>query len=521
MFPSISAEVLQKLLQKIAVLETELFQLKANIETLGNEQNCANKELSSVNITPRKDEPVPILAAKPKQGTERLTGRTLPPRHSTASTPLQQWTTVKGKAKAKMRIEDIPPEKRNVLQGNRFAPLLAEENPTCSSDVRDNVSSSPSRVRRTQRNSVQLKDDDFLPEILIVGDAYLQDVKNMRKRRAKVICFPNLMVSDMNDKIVDLVAAHPTVKTLILHVGTCDTKKGQSEILKQHFKALFNTLSSLSVDVYISGPFPPMPRRGSAMSFSRLYGLNEWLFTTCTEKSVQFIDNFNFLWERKHLFRDGIRLNRDGIKQFLSNLFYSIGSSAPVNARSQKYKTRDSGPAKATAAAGAIKTSGLKGDNVELAEEKYQEEMPPSGGEVEIATGGDEDHTAAPSNGGEDNSKETATGVIGLQEANPNRETATETGTVRDGEMSINEEVQCSSVSSVTSSPMPLLENMPKKSGPPPIPPRLKELGPPPIPPRPEETCHHQHLEDKSPRQLFYSFFGDIRMPRNCEIVLS
>ena len=537
MFPSISAEDFQKLLQKIAVLETELFQLKANIavnlqyginnalpQTLSSGQDCDNKRLSSVNITPRKenrvDEPLPILSAKPKQGTERITGRTLPPRH-------QQWTTVKGKkAKAKMRIEAIPPEKKNVLLGNRFSPLLAEEKPTCSSDVRDNVSSSPSRVRRTQRNSVQLKDDHFLPEILIVGDGALQDVKSMRKRSARVICFPNLMVSDMNDKIVDLVAAHPTVKTLILHVGTRDTKKGQSEILKQHFKALFSTLKSLSVDVYISGPFPPMPRRGGTMNFSRLYSLSEWLLTTCTEKSVHFIDNFNFLWDRKHLFRDETRLNRAGIKQFLSNLFFSIGSSAPAN----ECKTKDSGPAKVTAAAeegiittaGVIKTTGLKADNANLAEEKYQEEMPPSGGEVETATGGDQ--TDTPFNGEEDNPKETETKAIG-----PLEETVSETETDRDGEMSINEEeLQCSSVKCQAT------PSMPKISGPPPVPPRLKELGRPPIPPRPEKSGHRQHLHGP-PRQLgkgliaknwatrqalfAVSEFGDIRIPRNCAIV--
>ena len=58
------------------------------------------------------------------------------------------------------------------------------------------------------------------PEILIVGDDAVKDVKSIRK--AKVLCFPKDKVSDMNDRILDLVAAHPTVKTLILHIGTSD-----------------------------------------------------------------------------------------------------------------------------------------------------------------------------------------------------------------------------------------------------------------------------------------------------------
>ena len=562
MFPSISAEDFQKLLQKIVVLETELFRLKMNMEvnlqygmndttlpqTLGSGQDSANKRLSNVNTTPGKDSRVDkpvswdVFGAKPKLGTERITGRTLcpeitdmaawptlpaRPRHSAASTPLQQWTTVKGKrAKAKTRIEDIHPKKGNVLPGNRFAALLADANPTSSSDVRGDTSSSPSRVRRTQRNSVefvmtekkqqQLIDDHFLPEILIVGDASLQDVKSMRKRSAKVICFPNLMVSDMNDRIVDLVAAHPTVKTLILHIGTCDTKKGQSEILKQHFKALFITLSRLRVDVYISGPLPPVPRRGGTMNFSRLYSLSEWLLTTCTEKSVHFIDNFNFLWDRQHLFRDGIRLNRAGVKQFLSNLFYCVESSAPV--RTQESKIKDNGPAKDTippvseggiiTSAGVMKTTELKRDNADSASSggsqtfsgPFQVEMPPSGGEVETATGGDQDETAPPSNGEEAN-------------CNNNRETATESATDGVGEMPINEEeLQSSSPCSLSMSPIALLEftngmndfvnagtkltPLMKRQAPPPP---CKESGPPPIPLRrhyrnqssvaPQSTC--------------------------------
>ena len=507
-------------------------------QTVGSGQDTANKRLSSVNITPRKenrvDKPAPwaILGAKPKQGTERITGRTLcpeitdmaawpalSPRHSAASTPLQQWTTVKGKkgkkTKAKTRTEDIPPKQGNVLPGNRFAPLLPETNPTCSSDVRRNVSSSPSRVR-TQRNSVefvmtekeqqQLIDDHFLPEILIVGDASLQDVKSMRKRSARVMCFPNLMVSDMNDRIVDLVAAHPTVKTLVLHIGTCDTKKGQSEILKEHFKALFSTLSRLSVDVYISGPLPPVPKRGGTMSFSRLYSLSEWLLTTCTKKSVHFIDNFNFLWDRQHLFHDGIRLNRAGVKQFLSHLFYCIESSAPVKSQKSKDTTPPVADGGIITTAGVFKTTEHKRDNTDsalsgeghakikgsqtLSSPLCQEEMPPSGGQVETATGGDQDETAPPSNG---------------EEANCNRETATETATDRDGEtevdgeMSINEEeLQSPSTSSVSLSPIALLEftdgmndlitagikftplNIKRKAPPPPSMP--KESGPRPTP---------------------------------------
>ena len=41
------------------------------------------------------------------------------------------------------------------------------------------------------------------------------------------------MVSDISEKILAIVAEHPTEKSLILHTGACDAVKQQSEVLKQ------------------------------------------------------------------------------------------------------------------------------------------------------------------------------------------------------------------------------------------------------------------------------------------------
>ena len=243
---------------------------------------------------------------------------------------------------------------------NRFTPLL--EDPRYLPD--DSVSPSwlkmqlkePSvspRGVRTKNNSEnkRLQGD---PEILIVGDDAVKDVKNIRK--AKVLCFPKDKVADINDKILDLVAANPTVKTMILHIGTCDIEEKKSEVLKQHFKALFATLKTLNSDVRvcISGPLPSM--RGGDEYFSRLFALSEWLSTACINESVKFIDNFGFFWDRKHLFTDGNKLNKRGIKLYAANMRYSLGitkarahavpsepsaASSSVTERTQNSKTTD------------------------------------------------------------------------------------------------------------------------------------------------------------------------------------
>ena len=354
---NISTSDYQKLLQKIAVLETEIFQLK---QSRGLKTPLWNR-----------------LGAKPKEIKERITGRThspvvtdltgwpaLPARHS-ASTPLQQWSTAKGKKSAKVRIAKSP-ETLCVKLVNRFTPLLEDPRYLPGDSVSPSwlrmqlkePSVSPRGVRsknNSENKRLQGEKTPVLdPEILIVGDDAVKDVKNIRK--AKVLCFPKDKVADINDKILDLVAANPTVKTIILHIGTCDIEEKKSEVLKQHFKALFATLKTLNSDVRvcISGPLPSM--RGGDEYFSRLFALSQWLATACINESVLFIDNFGFFWDRKHLFTDGNKLNKRGIKLYAANMRYSLGitkarahavpsepsaASSSVTERTQNSKTTD------------------------------------------------------------------------------------------------------------------------------------------------------------------------------------
>ena len=320
------------------MLETEIFRLKQ---------------------TQRLDKPLAwnSLGEKPKM-KERTTGRTPSqstpitddwpalPRHSAASTPLHKWTTAKGKNFAKKTNTVQSPQTPSVHLANRFMPLAEDQR--CPSDDRGSISPSwlteqlleaprsppvdrenvpPSRVRTTSETD---------PDILIVGDAALKGVKSIRKRKAKVICFPKDRVSDMNDRILDLVNKHQTVKTLILHTGTCDTEEKQSEILKDNFRALFNTLSSLNSDIElcISGPLPPM--KGTDENFSRLFSLSKWLLAACTDKKVHFIDNFSFFFDRRHLFADARQLNKQGLRLFMQNVFHAL-----TLAGTQQSKTTD------------------------------------------------------------------------------------------------------------------------------------------------------------------------------------
>ena len=62
----------------------------------------------------------------------------------------------------------------------------------------------------------------------------------------KVLCFPKDMVSDLAEKILHIGAENPTVKNVVLHIGTNDVEKQESEVLKEDFKCLLETVSSLN-----------------------------------------------------------------------------------------------------------------------------------------------------------------------------------------------------------------------------------------------------------------------------------
>ncbi len=100
-----------------------------------------------------------------------------------------------------------------------------------------------------------------------------------------------------------------------------DIRKGQSELLKQDFSELFETLQRLEVQSFISGQ---LPARGTNM-FSRLLGLNTWLQRTCSTKGVNFIYNFNIFWGHRQLFKlDGLHPNKLGARVLKDNFYFSL-----------------------------------------------------------------------------------------------------------------------------------------------------------------------------------------------------
>ncbi|KAK0136906.1 hypothetical protein N1851_026928 [Merluccius polli] len=272
----------------------------------------------------------------------RLTGRTqhletcddtewpaLPSHRRVSSTPVprrkQPWNVAKTKSKSK------PTKDTGILLENRFAPLLQDPD----SPKERSSSSTGERYEAKSYTKRLQKELTTGPQTLIVGDGAVNKTKHFFGKNTKVLCFTNDMVSDISQKILEITAEHPTVKSLVIHTGALDVVKQQSEVLKRDFIDLLNKVRCLNTEVSISGPLPTV-RRGDER-FSRLLMLNRWLKDTCAAQSVNFIDNFNIFWERRHLFEaDGFCLNKSGAELLSYNIFDFLRRSAAAPAKDKR-----------------------------------------------------------------------------------------------------------------------------------------------------------------------------------------
>ncbi|KAK0143284.1 hypothetical protein N1851_018600 [Merluccius polli] len=341
--PPFSTDDYYKLLQKIAVLETKILRLEVNVEVngqYGNETTLPMTQISGKEQANRQ-----MLCAKPKHNSckdksppsdmgRRLTGRTqhletrddtewpaLPSHRRVSSTPVprrkQPWNVAKTKSKSK------PTKDTGILLENRFAPLLQDPD----SPKERSSSSTGERYEAKSYTKRLQKELTTGPQTLIVGDGAVNKTKHFFSKNTKVLCFTNDMVSDISEKILEITAEHPRVKSLVIHTGVLDVVKQQSEVLKQDFNDLLNKVQI--------GPLPTV-RRGDER-FSRLLMLNRWLKDTCAAQSVNFIDNFNIFWERRHLFEaDGLCLNRSGVQLLSYNIFDFLRRSPAAPAKDKR-----------------------------------------------------------------------------------------------------------------------------------------------------------------------------------------
>lgn len=183
----------------------------------------------------------------------------------------------------------------------------------------------PSRPPGPPRPYLASKLSPSPPATIIIGDS---TVRYVSVNNAHTVVFPGATVAVITEKIQEVMTSFPAADSLIVHAGTNDVRKQQSELLKRDFIQLFGVLKHLHYSVSISGP-TPSPGHGPGR-FSRLLSLNSWLQSACRTHNVNFINNFDLFWQRNNLFAvDGLHLNFAGARALSSNFSYCIHHCTP------------------------------------------------------------------------------------------------------------------------------------------------------------------------------------------------
>ncbi len=318
-----------KLLQRIVVLETKLFAgLPKQTEHTADGHHGPPQHTAGESCESSESQQF-IPSVEEQAETDRRTNRW----HKQGARPKGSRDTRLSRVSRIAAVESSTPDtamtrlvSTGILQPpihleNRFEALMnvdeESQNMTKlgSNQPAANIATNRRSRSSRQRHSAQSAAE---PRTLIVGDSI---IRNVSSRTATTCCFPQATVSDVNKELRSIVMKHKTANRVIIHVGKNDIRKRQSEMLKQDFSELFETLQRLEVQSFISGP---LPARGTNM-FSRLLGLNTWLQRTCSTKGVNFIDNFNIFWGHRQLFKlDGLHPNKLGARVLEDNFYFSL-----------------------------------------------------------------------------------------------------------------------------------------------------------------------------------------------------
>ncbi len=165
-------------------------------------------------------------------------------------------------------------------------------------------------------------------DAVVIGDSIVRHVRaTLAEGKVHTHCLPGARVLDVSVQIPAILKDDESVAAVVIHAGANDTKLRQTETLKRDFRSLIETVRSTSpaTTIIVSGPLPTY-RRGHER-FSRLFALNEWLFSWCTEQKILFVNNWNLFWERPRLFRaDGLHPSRVGAELLSDNITRTLRS---------------------------------------------------------------------------------------------------------------------------------------------------------------------------------------------------
>ncbi|XP_048010430.1 uncharacterized protein LOC125244383 [Megalobrama amblycephala] len=106
-------------------------------------------------------------------------------------------------------------------------------------------------------------------DAVVIGDSIVRHVHTTTaKGKVRSHCFPGARVLDVAVQVPTILNGAETIGAVVLHAGVNDTGLWQTEVLKQDFRSLIETVRATSpaTRIIVSGPLPTY-RRGHERLF--------------------------------------------------------------------------------------------------------------------------------------------------------------------------------------------------------------------------------------------------------------
>ncbi len=234
-------EAQERRIHELLGKQAQLRKQKATVETYRADAHKSGVSMQRAANTPTTSTPC-VSLHRPRAPGTRLSQMAFTPAPGNRGHWVQQRKT-----RSRPRSTTSPPPVFDISSRNCFAPLC-----------------------ETDRDAV------------VIGESIVRHVRAMlAEGKVHTHCLPGARVLDVSVQIPAILKDDESVTAVVIHAGANDTKLRQTETLKRDFRSLIETVRSTSpaATIIVSGPLPTY-RRGHE-KFSRLFAVNERLFSWC------------------------------------------------------------------------------------------------------------------------------------------------------------------------------------------------------------------------------------------------
>ncbi|XP_075777593.1 uncharacterized protein LOC142827220 [Pelodiscus sinensis] len=207
----------------------------------------------------------------------------------------------------KRESKATPPPKR-LPAGDKESPPTVEETRPCTTKVEQSPATTARRKRR----------------VVVVGDSLLRGTEAPICRpdssSREVCCLPGARIRDVTEALSRIIRPSDYYPMLLIHVGTNDTARCDTERIKCDYRALGVRVKEFGAQVVFSSI---LPVKGRGPGRERcILEVNTWLRRWCRQEGFGFLDH-GVLFQEGLLGGDGVHLSRSGKALFghrLANL---------------------------------------------------------------------------------------------------------------------------------------------------------------------------------------------------------